>query len=55
MKLLDLRSFELKSAVHEVFDHIWKTLIHADIETRQFAVYDVVEGKDIYNIAINCC
>lgn len=50
MKLLDLRSFELKSAIHEVFDHIWKTLIHADIETRQFAVYDAVKGMDISDI-----
>ncbi|CEI69401.1 hypothetical protein FVEN_g6928 [Fusarium venenatum] len=47
MKLLDLRSFELKSAIHEVFDHIWKTLIHADIETRQFAVYDVIEDEQV--------
>lgn len=46
MKLLNLRSFELKSSVHEVFDHIWKTLIHADIETRQFAVYNAVEGEE---------
>ncbi|KAM0189391.1 hypothetical protein ACHAPI_009971 [Fusarium lateritium] len=47
MKLLDIRSFELKSAVHEVFDHIWKTLIHTDIETRQFAVYDVVKDEQM--------
>ncbi|KAF4990395.1 hypothetical protein FGRMN_8530 [Fusarium graminum] len=47
MKLLDLRSFELKSAVHEVFDHVWKTLIHADIETHQFAVYDVVKDEQM--------
>ncbi|KAL6913780.1 hypothetical protein FSST1_011540 [Fusarium sambucinum] len=47
MKLLDLRSFELKSAIHEVFDHIWKTLIHVDIETRQFAVYDVIEDEQV--------
>ncbi|KAM0302171.1 hypothetical protein HYE67_004130 [Fusarium culmorum] len=47
MKLLDLRSFELKSAIHEVFDHIWKTLIHVDIETRQFAVYDAVKDEQV--------
>ncbi|KAF5674199.1 Centromere kinetochore zw10 like [Fusarium heterosporum] len=47
MKLLDLRSFELKSAVHEVFDHVWKTLIHADIESHQFAVYDVVKDEQM--------
>ncbi|KAM0374852.1 hypothetical protein ACHAPK_002946 [Fusarium culmorum] len=47
MKLLDLRSFELKSTIHEVFDHIWKTLIHVDIETRQFAVYDAVKDEQV--------
>ncbi|EWZ02546.1 hypothetical protein FOYG_01800 [Fusarium oxysporum NRRL 32931] len=47
MKLLNLRSFELKSSVHEVFDHIWKTLIHVDIETRQFAVYNAVEDEQM--------
>ncbi|EXK45981.1 hypothetical protein FOXG_07608 [Fusarium oxysporum f. sp. lycopersici 4287] len=47
MKLLNLRSFELKSSVHEVFDHIWKTLIHADIETRQFAIYNAVEDEQM--------
>ncbi|EWG42813.1 hypothetical protein FVEG_04537 [Fusarium verticillioides 7600] len=30
-----------------VFDHIWKTLIHADIETRQFAVYNAVEDEQM--------
>ncbi|KAM0561625.1 hypothetical protein ACHAPJ_002793 [Fusarium lateritium] len=47
MKLLNLRSFELKSSVHEVFDHIWKTLVHTDIETRQFAVYDAVKDEQM--------
>ncbi|KAM0343060.1 hypothetical protein ACHAPU_008961 [Fusarium lateritium] len=47
MKLLNLRSFELKSAVHEVFDHVWKSLIYADIETHQFTVYDVVKDEQM--------
>ncbi|KAF4974492.1 hypothetical protein FZEAL_8608 [Fusarium zealandicum] len=47
MKILDLRSFELKSSVHEVFDHIWKALIHVDIETRQIAVYDNVKDEQM--------
>ncbi|RSL92725.1 hypothetical protein CEP52_013664 [Fusarium oligoseptatum] len=48
MKLLNLRSFELKSSVHEVFDHVWKTLVHVDIESRQIAVYESVEGLMAY-------
>ncbi|RTE69847.1 hypothetical protein BHE90_015765 [Fusarium euwallaceae] len=48
MKLLNLRGFELKSSVHEVFDHVWKTLVHVDIESRQIAVYESVEGLMAY-------
>ncbi|KAL2677202.1 hypothetical protein Neosp_010970 [[Neocosmospora] mangrovei] len=47
MKLLNLRSFELKSSVHEVFDHVWKTLLHVDIESRQIAIYESVEGEQM--------
>ncbi|KAK0668853.1 hypothetical protein QBC41DRAFT_321060 [Cercophora samala] len=32
IKLLDIRAFELKSDVHEVFDHVWNTLINVDVE-----------------------
>jgi centromere/kinetochore protein ZW10 len=44
MRLLDIRSFELKSAVHEVFDHVWKALVHTDIESRKVVIYDSVNG-----------
>ncbi|KAI8659845.1 hypothetical protein NCS56_01202600 [Fusarium sp. Ph1] len=47
MKLLNLRSFELKSSVHEVFDHVWKTLVHVDIESRQIAVYESVKDEQM--------
>ncbi|KAM0433973.1 hypothetical protein ACHAPT_003917 [Fusarium lateritium] len=47
MKLLNLRSFELKSSVHEVFDHVWKTLVHVDIESRQIAVYESVQDEQM--------
>ncbi|KAF5021985.1 hypothetical protein F66182_5976 [Fusarium sp. NRRL 66182] len=47
MKLLDLQSFELKSAIHEVFNHIWKALVHTDIETRQVAVYNTVNDEQM--------
>lgn len=45
MRLLDLRSFELKSSVHEVFDHVWKSLVNVDIETRSIAIYSSIAGK----------
>ncbi|KAK4203249.1 hypothetical protein QBC40DRAFT_337708 [Triangularia verruculosa] len=32
IKLLDIRAFELKSDVHQVFDHVWNTLINVDVE-----------------------
>lgn len=47
MKLLNIRSFELKSAVHEVFDHVWKALVHVNIDSRQIAVYNDIEGKHL--------
>ncbi|KAH7151986.1 hypothetical protein B0J13DRAFT_497658 [Dactylonectria estremocensis] len=47
MKLLDIRSFELKSAVHEVFDHVWKALVHIDIDTRQLAVHNDVNDEQM--------
>ncbi|KAG6018198.1 hypothetical protein E4U43_007164 [Claviceps pusilla] len=32
IKLLDHRAFALKSSIHDVFDHIWKELIHFDVD-----------------------
>lgn len=45
IRLLDLRSFELKSSVREVFDHVWKALVHVDIETGTIAVHNTIEGR----------
>lgn len=47
MKLLNIRSFELKSAVHEVFDHVWKALVHVNIDSRQIAIYNDIEGEQM--------
>ncbi|KAL8376248.1 hypothetical protein RB595_007380 [Gaeumannomyces hyphopodioides] len=38
VKLLNLRAFELKSDVHEVFDHVWSALVHLDAEKSEFRV-----------------
>lgn len=46
MRLLDLRSFELKSDVHEVFDHAWKALVRVDVEAGKVAIYDSLDGED---------
>ncbi|KAF4453039.1 Centromere/kinetochore protein zw10 like protein [Fusarium austroafricanum] len=40
-------AFDQIDVIHEVFDHVWKTLIHTDIETSQFAVHNTVEGEQM--------
>jgi centromere/kinetochore protein ZW10 len=45
MRLLDVRSFELKSEVHAVFDRIWKELVQVDMGAGQVAIYDSLEGE----------
>ncbi|RYP22377.1 hypothetical protein DL765_001729 [Monosporascus sp. GIB2] len=40
MKLLDMRAFELKSAVHDVFDRIWNSLVQVDSEKGKVTVYE---------------
>jgi centromere/kinetochore protein ZW10 len=45
IKLLDIRAFELKNDVHEVFEHVWNTLIHVDIEHGSLSVSSSIEGK----------
>ncbi|KAI1860276.1 uncharacterized protein JN550_011654 [Neoarthrinium moseri] len=39
MRILDMRAFELKSAVHDVFDHVWKSLVQVDAEKGQVGIY----------------
>ncbi|KAL1840372.1 hypothetical protein VTJ49DRAFT_545 [Mycothermus thermophilus] len=38
MRLLDIRAFELKSDVHEVFDHVWNALIRVDVENHRVCI-----------------
>lgn len=45
MKLLDLRAFELKSDIHQVFDHVWKTLVQIDTDSGKVAIYNTHEGS----------
>ncbi|KAI0381907.1 Centromere/kinetochore Zw10-domain-containing protein [Hypomontagnella monticulosa] len=47
MKLLDLRAFELKSAVHDVFDHVWNSLVRVDKENGRTAVFQSREDEQM--------
>ncbi|KAK4460703.1 hypothetical protein QBC42DRAFT_347806 [Cladorrhinum samala] len=38
VKLLDIRAFELKSDVHDVFDRVWKMLVHVDVGTQKVLI-----------------
>lgn len=40
MKLLDMRTFELKSDVHDVFDHVWRALVDIDRGRGRVTIYD---------------
>lgn len=44
MRLLDLRAFELKSDVHEVFERVWNGLVQVDLECGKVSIYDKREG-----------
>ncbi|KAI0551086.1 hypothetical protein F4679DRAFT_179512 [Xylaria curta] len=39
MKLLDIRAFELKSTVHDVFDHVWSSLVQIDAAESRVTVF----------------
>lgn len=45
MKLLNMRAFELKSAVHDVFDHVWNSLVQIDAENGKVAIFENRPGK----------
>ncbi|KAI1488663.1 hypothetical protein F5X96DRAFT_644564 [Biscogniauxia mediterranea] len=47
MKLLDIRAFELKSAVHDVFDHVWNSLVQVDAEAAKVTVFDIREDEQM--------
>ncbi|KAI1639665.1 hypothetical protein F4809DRAFT_595168 [Biscogniauxia mediterranea] len=47
MKLLDIRAFELKSAVHDVFDYVWNSLVQVDAEAAKVTVFDSREDEQM--------
>ncbi|KAH9987482.1 hypothetical protein F4779DRAFT_638716 [Xylariaceae sp. FL0662B] len=47
MKLLDLRAFELKSSIHDVFDYVWNSLVRVDVENSTVAVFERLEDEQM--------
>ncbi|KAI1746075.1 hypothetical protein F4680DRAFT_9779 [Xylaria scruposa] len=47
MKLLDIRAFELKSAVHDVFDHVWSSLVQIDTAESRVMVFKSREDEQM--------
>ncbi|KAI0872278.1 hypothetical protein GGS24DRAFT_23353 [Hypoxylon argillaceum] len=47
MKLLDIRAFELKSAVHDVFDHVWGSLVQIDVPAGQISIFNSREDEEM--------
>ncbi|GAP83964.1 putative centromere kinetochore protein zw10 like protein [Rosellinia necatrix] len=47
IKLLNIRAFELKSAVHDVFDHVWNSLVRIDSHASQVAVFTSREDEQM--------
>lgn len=45
IKLLNVRAFELKSDVHQVFDHVWNTLVLLDEDKKELSVRQACEGE----------
>ncbi|KAI1800987.1 hypothetical protein F4811DRAFT_564340 [Daldinia bambusicola] len=47
MKLLDMRAFELKSTIHDVFDRVWDSLVRVDRENTKVAVFPNHEDEQM--------
>lgn len=45
MRLLDIRSFELKSDIHTAVDSVWKELVLIDVEAGQVLIHDKLEDS----------
>ncbi|KAK8066689.1 hypothetical protein PG997_013436 [Apiospora hydei] len=45
MKILDMRAFELKSAVHEVFEHVWNSLVTVDVDGHRVEIHESREDE----------
>lgn len=45
MRTLDMRSFELKSSVHEVFNDVWHSLVQVDVNEGSLRIHQAQQGK----------
>ena len=45
VRLLDIRSFELKTSAHEVLDQVWKRLVYVDIGNGVVRIREKGDGK----------
>lgn len=45
MKMLNMRAFELKSAVHDVFDGVWNSLVNVDVENGQVEILETRQDE----------
>lgn len=52
MKLLNNRAFQLKSSVHEVFAHVWDTLVSVDQDAGKVTVLD--SGTSTFTPRVLC-
>ncbi len=48
MRMLDTRAFELKSAAYEAFNQIWKSMVHADVESGKITIRDAAQGMFVF-------
>ncbi|ODA79154.1 hypothetical protein RJ55_04746 [Drechmeria coniospora] len=47
MRILDLRSFELKSDVHDIVSNAWKVLVRVDVDAGKVTIYDAIDGENL--------
>ena len=52
LRILDVRAFELKSAVYELFNQTWKSMIQTDVESGRIAIRNTTEGMYILEFHI---
>ncbi|ETS79862.1 hypothetical protein PFICI_07391 [Pestalotiopsis fici W106-1] len=45
MRILNMRAFELKSAVHDVFNHVWNSLVQVNVEKGQITIQQTQQGE----------
>lgn len=47
MRILDMRASELKTAVHDVFDRVWHSLVRVDLVDGQLTISETRQGMSL--------